>query len=53
MCHKTTAPGLKAGHPVSYSSIVCSFGWGFLGFLLLLSFYLLACYTHYVSMCFV
>ena len=36
-----TAPVLKAGHPVSYF-IVCSLGGGFF---LLLSFYLLVCYT--------
>ena len=44
-----TAPVPKAGHPVSYSFVVCLFVlWdgGFLGFFLLLSFCLLVCYTH-------
>ena len=29
----TTAPVLKAGHPVSYSCLLVYMGWGFLGFL--------------------
>ena len=44
----THALVLKAGHPchpVSYSFIVCLLDEGFLGFFLLLSFYLLVCYT--------
>ena len=42
-------PVLKAGHPVSYSSVVCLFvsvDGGFLGFFLLLSVCLLVYYIH-------
>ena len=45
---------LKAGHPVSCSLVACLFvslDGGFLGFFLLLSFYLIVCYTHIIFPC--